>query len=112
MDAGVGAELPLPGARAPIPRARVARDGSAGRIEPEWVHRQSRGRCGAGLLSPGGLGDDARRRTRGHAPILRLAPAALSPATGGEIGRASCRERVWVWGVAVVVKRKKECVHA
>src|SRR2546425_1262954 len=56
MDADVGPELPLPGARAAIPRARVARDGSAGRIEPEWVHRQSRGRWGAGLLSPRGLG--------------------------------------------------------
>src|SRR5690348_18359008 len=32
--------------------------------------------------------------------------------TGGEIGRASCRERVWVKGVSVEVNRKIEEVEA
>src|SRR6266480_2031475 len=76
MDADVGSESALSGARAAISGARDAWDRSAGHaVEP--VLRQP-GRPEAGLLPFPRAFDDARRSSRGHAPGLRLVPAALS----------------------------------
>src|SRR5437764_2898985 len=61
--------------------------------------------------------DDARDRTARRHPRDLSGPRHLPGASrrlrlrGGEIGRASCRERVELWGVAVVVEKDNATEH-
>src|SRR5439155_11316131 len=61
-----------------------------------------------------GVGMSLRVVRMSTAPTTRLVAAGAAPRLADlkpgdvEIGRASCRERVWVSGVAVAVKRKEQ----
>src|SRR5688572_31612942 len=76
------------------------------RRDPEGLGRGSARRPTARRAAP-----VARARGGRHAQALpddAAAPAAPRRRAGAQIGRASCRERVEIWVVAVSLKKKTE----
>src|SRR5690606_39520395 len=73
--------------------------------------------CSSDLVVGGELGVDLdpggalplRLAHRGERILRRrLGSPAMADDLGEKIGRASCRERVWIWGVAEALKKNKQ----
>src|SRR5262245_65537542 len=53
----------------------------------------------AALSAIGCIGGDAQAQIWPQRPVRIIVPYAAGGNSDGKIGRASCRERVWRWGV-------------
>src|SRR5690348_933548 len=90
----------MPPAHRPSPRTQPGSGPCPGRPIPSRPPTSAATAPGTPRSCPGPR--PARRPAR--TPV----PSARGPAAGGQIGRASCRERVEIPGGAGAVRRKKE----